>query len=541
MRHLTTAAVLLCTILAAAALGQPATVDAAKFIDPALPDCGIEKAIASLGAAGGTVVLPEGRFELLRSIMMPSNVTLQGQGPEKTILLSKRTNQWVKVMAAEGTKITVEKLPEGLKTGSTVFLWPNRPTTGWFGYYAPQVVTAIEGNILTVDGVKMRGIKMGGREAPWLEFGLASALTGDCLKGATELEVFDGSLFVQGQAISVGSGDGNANESLSFIKEIKGNTLILERAIRGDHKHADGGFWRRPAVWSLFPLITAENAKNMAVKDLGLDCPIAAEERPKLRRYTLSLIHIFNCQDSLIENVHAKNSFTDGISVQQGKNVTVRNCVVTGCSGNGFHPGTGLMDSTFEKNVSTSNGEGLYFCWHNRRLKILNNVLSENRGPGIGGLGNPGDHENLIEGNTIERNGGPGIACNGGKVTNNVIRNNIIRDNSFGNPGKSPGILIAGGGEGAKAFTIEGNTIESTLEQPTQWVGVQEQAGQDGKKVPMLADENIIKGNKFSGHTAADVIVQGPKTIVENNGEAKVTRIDPPAMPEPAADGAKKE
>src|ERR1051325_3472636 len=70
------------------------TIHAAEF-DRSSPDCGIQKAIDALGPPGGEVVLPAGRFELLRALMLPSNVSLRGQGPDKTVLVAKRSNLWV--------------------------------------------------------------------------------------------------------------------------------------------------------------------------------------------------------------------------------------------------------------------------------------------------------------------------------------------------------------------------------------------------------------------------------------------------------------
>lgn len=510
-------------VLLAQPASEPVTLDAAKFIDPALPDCGIQKAMDSLAPNGGTVLLPEGRFELLRSLMVPAKVTLQGRGPDKTALLSRRTNTCLPIAKCEGAVITLTQPSDALKVGTTVFVWERHGVSGYMGYYEGHLIKTIDGATITLDGTRFRGGDVVRSKDAYIEFGLCSLLTTDCAKGATELQVADPSVFTVGQAVSVGSGDSNANESLSFIKEIKGNTLVLERPIRIEHKISDKSLPRRPAVWTLFPLITAENVKGIGIRDLALDCPIKSDSRPHIRRYTLSPIHTFNIENSVIENVTVRNSFTDGVSVQTGRNVTVRNCVVTGCEGNGFHPGTGLMDSLFEKNTAKGNGTGLYFCWSNTRQKILNNNFSENRYGGMTGLGNPNEHHNLLEGNTIERNGGPGIEINGGQIARNTLRKNVIRDNSAAAPGKHPGIAIHASAEDAKAYTVEGNTIESTVEPPTQWIGIEEKAFKRGDK-STVCDENIIRGNKVTGHKTADILLVGPKTVCEDNGDAKVVK-----------------
>ena len=64
---------------------RQATIDAAKFIDPAKPDCGIQAAIDALPPQGGEVVLPEGEFIIRKSLRLRSGVLLRGQGA-KTVL-----------------------------------------------------------------------------------------------------------------------------------------------------------------------------------------------------------------------------------------------------------------------------------------------------------------------------------------------------------------------------------------------------------------------------------------------------------------------
>ena len=213
---------------------------------------------------------------------------------------------------------------------------------------------------------------------------------------------------------------------------------------------------------------------------------------------------------------------SDGISLQTGKGCRVSKCIVTGCLGNGLHPGTGLSQSRFEENHVSENGAGLYFCWHNRQHVVRKNLILRNRGAGIAGLGNPGDRENLIEENVIADNGGPGIEINGGMRSGNVIRRNLIENNSQAQPGKHPGVALRLGG-GSRDYTIEGNTIRDTQKSPTQVVGVEEKDGSYRGK-PTHADENLIRDNVFSGHRKADVLLTGPATRCERNGEATVRR-----------------
>jgi len=477
-------------------------------LDAASPSFGIQEAIDALGEQGGEVVLPAGRIVLRRSIMMRDNVTLRGQGPDKTVLTTASRDTWLPIQSigADSNTLVLESVPSSLTAGVSVFAWGRKNQTGWLGYYIPSVVTEVNGNRVTLD----RPVRKG---SAWISFGLCSVLLEECKKGDARLRVAKPDMFAVGEAVVVGSGDGNNNESLSFVKAVEGDHLVLERPIRQPHPIDKHYFWKRPAAWKLFPLITGESAKNVRIADMTLVSPIPADERPKLRRYTCSLLHVYNLQDSVIENLHVRNSFTDGISVQNGENVVVRSCVVSESAGNGFHPGTSLKNSQFLSNISTHNGTGLYFCWHNNGLLLRDNQFVKN-GAGITGLGNPSDRNNIIEQNLIAENRGVGIQINGGGTSNNVIRRNTIRDNSMG-------VLIHAASEDARAYTIEANVFEDTDAGAEQKVGIEERNGKRKEKVN-YADENIIRNNTFKNMASADIIRAGQNTVIENPGAVVV-------------------
>jgi hypothetical protein len=263
-------------------------------------------------------------------------------------------------------------------------------------------------------------------------------------------------------------------------------------------------------------LITCEEAENIAISDLSLQWSIPADQRPKLRRYTLSPIHLFSARHSRIENVHVDNSFADGISVQGGENVVVRNCVTTNSAGNGLHPGTGLQRATFENNRAEGNTVGLYFCWHNVGHVFRKNEFVRN-GSGITGLGNPGDRENLIEDNLFAENRRVALAINGGKDSGNIIRGNVFRDNSAESPGEYPAILLWAQVENARGYTIEGNVFENMTDTPTQLTAIEERNGEYRGK-PTSADENTIRKNVFRNPENAKVVIVGNSTHVDQPG-----------------------
>jgi hypothetical protein len=273
-------------------------------------------------------------------------------------------------------------------------------------------------------------------------------------------------------------------------------------------------------VWALHPLVHGWDLRDCAVRDLTIQGDGLDRIRPAIGRYTLSGIHFYNAQNTVIERVAIRDWEADGFSLQLGENVAVRQCEATGCLGNGFHPGTGLKHSVFEECLGKGNGAGLYFCWHNDGHVLRKNHFIENRGGGVNGLGHPGDRNNLLEENVISDNGGVGIAINGDPKCNNVIRSNLIENNSRQSPGEHPGIHIRGP---ATEITIEGNTIRDTQPNPTQHIGIEETEGKNRDK-PVAPDENVIRGNTFCGHKIADIVIIGPRTVAENNGDAKVVK-----------------
>jgi parallel beta-helix repeat protein len=77
-------AVALNFLLAISAPAQAQRVDATRFIDPTLPDCGLQKAIDSV-PEGGLLVISKGTYQLKRSLVLKANITISGAGPETVL------------------------------------------------------------------------------------------------------------------------------------------------------------------------------------------------------------------------------------------------------------------------------------------------------------------------------------------------------------------------------------------------------------------------------------------------------------------------
>jgi len=530
------------------AIPRPAAkpvIDAAGHINLALPDCGLQKAIDEAAAQGGGIVrIPEGVFALRRGLVLKDNVEIVGAGMDKTVLTPAR--KLVRIDVAEQSpkegKVFLKDIPEGLDIGSAVVSCRRFPPP-WYGSPRPAWVKEIDREAKTVTleaPYGLNGMKPG---VGYLIFGDAAALEKDIAKGDTEIVLKSASMFKPGDELAIGEPPNESLKAHAFVREVKGNTLVLEAPAQIDfaawpEKKKIGNKKVNALIWALFPMIHGANVSNAAVRDLTCRAELLDNVRTTQGRFTVSGIHMFNGKNIVYERVAVRDWPADGISLQTGDACKVIDCEATGCAGNGFHPGTGLKDTLFDRCLAEGNGTGLYFCWHNRGHVIRNSRFINNRGGGIGGLGNPGDRNNTIENNLIAGNGGPGIAINGGVKSGNVIRNNVIENNSKSKPGKHPGIALHARSEHALDYTITGNTIRDTRETPTQYVGIEEKNGTYRKK-PTRADENVIKGNSYSGHRTADVIVVGPNTVCEEGPDARVVKkIEPPKETKAAAGGA---
>ena len=513
---------MLCAIVllsAAAAGAERKSVDATGFIDLRRADCGIQRAIDSVGDGGGVVVLPKGRFPLRRYLYLRSGVTLRGHR-RRTVLTLGPPEQRRAVSAAveKGSRrIGVESGLGGLKGGMIVHVW-RRGARTHNAHLRALDVSAVEGRTIVLKTPCPYPLRPSDRSH--VSWGKTTRLKAHAAKGARAIRVEHPDILPPGSALKLkGKGD-MWDHHFNVVTSSAGEVLTLDRPLTVDGKAGT-------LVYQAHCAITADGQKDIGVADLRIE-GWADDRRPPWGGFRLAAIHTVRCHGITIRGVDIERWPGDGVSIQAGSRAVVADSSAARCRGHGFHPGTGFRGAEFTALRSVHNtGDGLYYCWHNVGVNVRGCVLRANAGHGIGGLGNPGDRDNVVEGNTIESNGLAGVEVNGGKVSRNVIRGNTIRNNSASSPGRWPGVLLRAAVEDARAVTVEANVIESTLAEPTQWVGVWEQCGIYRGK-PTVADENTVRHNTFRGHRKADVIVVGPRTIVECPG-AKVIR-------QPAAD-----
>ena len=510
---------------------QPArcVVDAQDYLDPSLADCGLQKAIDVAAAKGGGVVqLPAVRVKLERYLYLHSDVTVKGRGGDTVLTLGKDETRFdiAADIPSGASEIPLAEAPEGLRPGMLVFLWPDDSA-----YHEGRVpyarVVAIDGRKIVID--KPTGEDMSKDRKPWVSWGLHTYLTKPADKGDRKITVAQGDLLSPGYAVWMkGRGD-MWGHHLNVVVSVDGNIATLERPLTIDAE-------AESLVQHGFAMFTADGEKHIGISDLVIE-GWGQKRQPRWvgMDFCLGGLHTVRCDDVTVSNVEIRKWHSDGVSIQKAQGATVNNSSVIDCRGRGFHPGT-TSDSIEFRNVrAEGNGlDGFYYCWNLTNVNLRDSVIKGNDGHGIGGLGDPGDRRATIENNVIEGNGLSGIDINGGgENSGTVIRNNIIRNNSRLKAGEWPGIAVFPTGEPAKGYLIEGNTIASTLEKPTQLVGIEERNGdpiraevRTGRRrtVARIADGNIIRNNKYSGHAKADVIAVGPGTEVSEEEGVKILR-----------------
>jgi parallel beta-helix repeat protein len=126
---------------------------------------------------------------------------------------------------------------------------------------------------------------------------------------------------------------------------------------------------------------------------------------------------------------------------------------------------------------------------------VSGNRFHDNGWNGMGGLGEGGeggDRYNVVSGNFCYNNAKCGIQCiNGG---NNIVVNNVCENNSRGDPGRWPGILV----EDTYLSIISGNKcfdFQVSDSAKTQGYGILV----TGTSRDNIISDNILTGNLHEG------------------------------------------
>ncbi|MGQ9630978.1 MAG: right-handed parallel beta-helix repeat-containing protein [bacterium] len=314
--------------------------------------------------------------------------------------------------------------------------------------------------------------------------GFRSRLVLDGDYGEERVTVSDPSGFKVGMGISL-SDDGvhGFHVSVATIVGIEENTLLLNKPLL-----ADCMVQRNAAASNAFPVISGYYLDGAAVENIVVDGNGAVND--PLTGCRGAGIFLYRAHGTRIADCIARNFNGDGISFQQSDDVVVENCICTGNTQLGLHPGSGSQRPVIRNCRSFRNGQiGLFLCWRVRHGLFEGNEICENGKIGIS-IGHK-DSDNVFKNNLIEGNGKFGIYFRdesepmGGH--RNLIEGNRILNN--GGPDGGYGIYIDGE---THDIVIRDNEIIDTHppEEKVQKVGV---------FVGPKADRITIRGNRIEG------------------------------------------
>ncbi len=357
--------------------------------------------------------------------------------------------------------------------------------------FIPSGVYEISRSIILRSGVQLKGEgehTVIARRDPCIQVPLKAASK----KGETKVKVASSQGFRVGGEATVRSDESHGWWCThAIITAIEGDLISLDRELTHDYLPEEDGI-----LTNFFPAFYANEQERIRIEDLVIDGRMESSQG-LTNDFTLSAIHFRDVRDAVISRVKIKRYPGDGFSMQIGDNITVSDCLAEYNLGHGYHPGTGITSGSWTNNVGRFNGwDGLFFCHRVRHTTVSGNRFHDNGWNGIGGLGvggDGGDRYNVVSGNFCYNNARSGIQCTRGG--NNVIVNNVCENNSQGEAGRWPGILV----EDTHSSIISGNRcldFQHPDSTKTQFYGI---------LVTGSSRNNIITGNILSGHTKAGI------------------------------------
>ncbi len=460
--------------------GEETIVYAADFLDATSPTWGFQDAIDSLPEEGGVVVLPEGTFTLRQGLVLPDGVTLRGAGEDTVLVRTDHVETLLTVTASTGATFVEVESTDEFQVGDDIAILAYGQSE-----VANHTIVGIESGRIYLD----EPIAVSATYAPEATASVVSYFP--LVRTAWEYEgIVTADIVVEDLVL-----DGNLDESTEAWRI--GAPYLL---------HLEG------AVDAVVRNVTVRNANTGGIYvSGGHDNRIEDTTVEKVRGHG---IYVYLEADTVISSMtvsqagYAENGVSgDGIFVVGSSDVRVENSLVEDCLRHGLHPGGDLnRGGVWINNVSRDNGgNGYHFCWDNFDILVTGNVLENNGGYGVGGLGLGGDFGdcfNTVADNTIRGNGRAGIQVNGG--SDNTITGNTIVDNSQIETGRYSGILLAN----STFVVVADNTIGTADDQPTQKYGIQEYG---------TANDNQIVRNDTSGNVEGGIYVTGSTTTVEDN------------------------
>lgn len=271
-----------------------------------------------------------------------------------------------------------------------------------------------------------------------------------------EVTLSDASGFRVGDGICLRAKNAHNGSAVVIKRTIiakSGNRLKLDKGLRENLWLGSGAY-----AATLFPLITAEYAHEMAVEQLTLDGNRANNEN--LDGNYAGGIFMQDCRSVVIRNVTSQNNNGDGISWQICHDVLVEKCTSQGNAGLGLHPGSGFQRPVVRENRLIENDIGIFFCWGVKYGLAEANFVEGNRvGISVGHR----DTDNLITKNQVEKSKAVGLLFRAERGKDFAGHRNRVVENTIANSGGTNGIAVDVEGE-TEDLMFQGNELRETRE-----------------------------------------------------------------------------
>jgi hypothetical protein len=256
--------------------------------------------------------------------------------------------------------------------------------------------------------------------------GVESPLATDGDFGEEQITVADPKGFEVGCGVAIWSKRANGfHVTVARIIGRSGSTLALDRPLNSDCTVSESA---RAAT--VYPVISGYDLEGVRIEDLIIEGNRA--QNATLDGCRGGGIFLYRGFGTVIERCTVRGFSGDGISFQQSNDVIVNECLSEDNAGLGLHPGSGSQRATIRKCVARNNdSDGLFLCWRVRHGLFEDNLLEGNKRNGIS-IGHK-DTDNLLRNNQVRDNAEDGVyfrdesaalAGHRNRLENNLIENN---------------------------------------------------------------------------------------------------------------------
>jgi hypothetical protein len=258
-----------------------------------------------------------------------------------------------------------------------------------------------------------------------------------------------------------------------------GNRFKLDKALREN-------VWTmgEASCATLYPLLTSEETERLVIENLALDG--SGKNVENFNGNYGGCIFLQDVSDVLIRKVIARNYNGDGISWQIAHDVTVEDCHSHDNADLGLHPGSGSQRPLIRRNTIQRCQIGIFFCWGVKYGLAESNTIEGIRGQSVS-IGHR-DTDNIVRNNVIRDSGQTGVLFRPERGASFAGHRNLIEGNLVENSGPETGVAIDVQG-GTESVVIAKNRIVETRS-PASRVGIR--LGTDTRDI--ATPENTFSG-----------------------------------------------